>query len=254
MITENKQYYIGCSGWNYKHWKGLFYPETIPQYRWLQYYASIFTTVEINATFYRQFKDATYTSWYNRVNNEFCYSLKLSRYITHVKRLLHGEDAIQRCVTSASLLKDKLGVIVIQLPPSLKFDEQLVGDFLLLLPSNYRYAIEARHGSWLCDSCFSLLQQHNIAWCIADTASRYPYHEVVTANFVYIRLHGSKKLYASEYTMQELEEWANKIIAWDKITYCYFDNDVNAYAVFNALSLKRLLHVTSPLPCSEFTV
>jgi len=228
MITGNKQYYIGCSGWNYKHWKGLFYPETIPQYRWLQYYASIFTTVEINATFYRQFKDATYTSWYNRVNNEFCYSLKLSRYITHVKRLLHGEDAIQRCVTSASLLKDKLGVIVIQLPPSLKFDEQLVGDFLLLLPSNYRYAIEARHGSWLCDSCFSLLQQHNIAWCIADTAS--------------------------EYTMQELEEWANKIIAWDKITYCYFDNDVNAYAVFNALSLKRLLHVTSPLPCSEFTV
>lgn len=246
------KYYIGCSGWNYRHWEGVFYPPTVPKSKWLQYYAAIFNTVEINATFYRQFKDSTYTQWHNKVPDGFCFSVKMSKYITHIKRLSNVDTEIRTCVTSASLLKEKLGVILIQLPPSLKFDAALVADFLSALPGNYRYTIEARNNTWLCDSSFSLLQKHNVAWCISDTAGRYPYCEEVTADFVYIRLHGSTQLYASNYTDQVLNEWAEKIIGWNRPAYCYFDNDFNAYAVYNAMTLKKILMLANPSQCSDY--
>lgn len=249
---ELEQYHIGCSGWNYQHWRGIFYPEEIPKSKWLQYYATVFNSVEINATFYRQFKDSAYVNWYNKVPQSFCFSVKLSKYVTHIKRLVDVTDEVNSCIASASLLKQKLGVILIQLPPSLKFDTSLVADFLSILPGNYRYTIEARHNSWICDSSFSLLQHYNVAWCISDTAGRYPYHEEVTADFVYIRLHGSTQLYASNYSDNELHNWAEKILKWNKLTYCYFDNDFNAYAVYNALSLKKLLMLARPSPCSDY--
>ncbi len=246
------QYYVGCSGWNYRHWAKIFYPETVAKSKWLQYYAKVFNTVEINATFYRQFKDSTYKHWHNKVPDGFCFSVKMSKYITHIKRLNNVDAEIRACVTLASLLKEKLGVILIQLPPSLKFDVALISDFLSALPDNYRYTIEARHNSWLCDSSFSLLQQHNVAWCISDTAGRYPYREEVTADFAYIRLHGSTQLYASNYNDQELHEWAEKIIRWGRPAYCYFDNDFNAYAVYNAMTLKKILMLASHSQCSDY--
>ncbi len=249
---EQQKIYIGCSGWNYSHWQGVFYPEDVPKKKWLQFYATIFNTVEINATFYRQFKDSTYINWYNKVPQDFCYSVKMSKFITHIKRLTDVTDEVQRFITSASILKDRLGVILIQLPPSLTFDAVRVATFLSLLPGNYRYAIEARHNSWVCDSSFSLLQKYNIAWCISDTAGRYPYYEAITADFVYIRLHGSTRLYASNYSDNELSGWAEKIVGWDKTIYCYFDNDFNAYAVYNAISLKKLLMLSMPSPCSIY--
>ncbi|MCX7679683.1 MAG: DUF72 domain-containing protein [Spirochaetes bacterium] len=234
-------YFIGCSGWNYSHWAGKFYPETIAKSQWLQYYTSSFNTVEINATFYRQFKDSAYVRWYNNAPDDFRFSVKMSKYITHVKRLVNVDSEIRTCIASASLLKEKLGVILIQLPPSLIFDSALVSEFLSNLPANCRYTIEARHKSWVCDLSFSLLQQFNVAWCISDTAGRYPYCEEVSADFVYIRLHGSKKMYASNYTDTELTAWAEKIMRWNKTAYCYFDNDFNAYAAHNAMKLKKML-------------
>jgi uncharacterized protein YecE (DUF72 family) len=251
-MMEQKKYYIGCSGWNYRHWEGVFYPETLAKSEWLQYYASIFNTVEINATFYRQFKDSTYINWYNKVPQGFCFSVKMSKYITHIKRLVDVSAEVQTCVASASLLQEKLGVILIQLPPSLKFDASLVDDFLAILPGNYRYTIEARHTSWLCDSSLELLQRYNVGWCISDTAGRYPYYEAITADFVYIRLHGSTQLYASNYSNSELEQWAQKIMKWNKTTWCYFDNDFNAYAANNAMTLQKILKLARPSPCSEF--
>ncbi|MCX8123463.1 MAG: DUF72 domain-containing protein [Spirochaetes bacterium] len=249
---KEQLHYIGCSGWNYNHWAGIFYPKDIPKSKWLQYYSNVFDTVEINATFYRQFKDCVYINWYNKVPDNFCFSVKMSKYITHIKRLDNVSAEIHSCIASALLLKEKLGVILIQLPPSLKFDTALVADFVSALPSNYRYTIEARHSSWLCDSSFSLLQQYNVAWCISDTAGRYPYHEEITADFVYIRLHGSTKLYTSNYTDKELHDWAEKIISWNRLTYCYFDNDFNAYAAFNALTLKKILLLANPSQCTDY--
>lgn len=234
-------YYIGCSGWNYNHWAGLFYPTALSKSKWLAHYASIFNTVEINATFYRQFKDSTYQSWYNKVHRNFCFSVKISKYITHIKRLINAENEICTAVASAALLKEKLGVILIQLPPSLKFDENVVAEFFSSLPENVRYTIEARHQSWISDNAFSLMKKYNVAWCISDTAGRYPYCEEITANFIYIRLHGSTKLYASNYSAKELHQWAEKILAWNKLTYCYFDNDFNAYAAHNAMALQLIL-------------
>ncbi len=252
MKLSTLKFFIGCSGWNYKHWRELFYPKDLPQSRWLQYYASVFDTVEINATFYRQFNATTYSNWYHKVPEGFCYSIKMSKYVTHIKRLLNTDDEVTKFLTSASLLKEKSGVILIQLPPSLKFDAALLDDFCKLLPGNYRFAIEARHSSWLGDSSFDLLKRYNIAWCISDTAGRYPYFEAVTADFIYIRLHGSTTLYASDYSDSELEQWAYKILTWAKTTFCYFDNDYNAYAVYNAMKLKKLLSMANPATCSEY--
>jgi uncharacterized protein YecE (DUF72 family) len=139
-------------------------------------------------------------------------------------------------------LKEKLAVILIQLPPSLKYDPILISDFFGLLDKKFKYSIEIRNKSFINDNFFELLSKNNIAFCIADSAGRYPYHEAVTADFIYIRLHGYKKLYAGRYPLDELKKYSKKIQKWGKETYVYFDNDFSGYAVINALELKKYLN------------
>ncbi len=232
---------IGTSGWNYKHWKEIFYPADLSPRKWLEFYSSHFNTVELNATFYRLPKVNTFESWKNRTPDGFLWSVKANKFITHTKRLKDCREPLDRFYTSVSGLGDKLGPILFQLPPSLTYDEQVFLDFCALLKPNYLHTLEVRNRSWLDDGAFEIMRKFNIAFCISDTAGRYPYHEAVTADFVYIRLHGSRKLYASEYTVEELHTWAKKILHWGKRTFCYFDNDFEGYAIKNARGLINIL-------------
>jgi len=233
--------YVGTSGWNYDHWRGTFYPEAIPKSRWLEYYCQVFTTIEVNATFYRQINQSTFQRWRENTPEDFIWSAKANRFITHIKRLKDAKDPLDKFLSQIGVLERKLGPVLFQLPPSLVFEKDTVETFLSLLPQGNRYTVEARHESWMTDDALSMLRDHGIAWCISDTAGRYPYLEAVTADFVYIRLHGSKRLYGSLYTEDELALWGEKIQSWGIDVYVYFDNDYLGYAPKNALRLKELL-------------
>ncbi|MCX7988240.1 MAG: DUF72 domain-containing protein [Thermodesulfovibrio sp.] len=240
-LQRRLKFFVGTSGWQYGHWKGIFYPPDLKYSEWLQFYSKNFLTVEINVTFYRDVRSSTFQQWYSKVNRDFIFSLKMTRNITHFKRLRIDKETIDRFIERVSFLREKLGVILIQLPPSLKFDESLINEFCQFLDKKYSYAIEVRNKTFINDNFFIILQRENIAFCIADSAGRYPYYEAITADFVYIRLHGSQRLYASEYTDEELLEWAKKLKNWNRLSYIYFDNDYMGYAIKNALKLKKLL-------------
>jgi uncharacterized protein YecE (DUF72 family) len=233
--------FIGTSGWNYDHWKGLFFPLDLPRSRWLDYYATVFATVEVNATFYRQVSGGAFEKWRSRTPEGFVWSVKAHRYITHIKRLRSIEDPLKTFLDSALFLGDKLGPILFQLPPSLVFEAPVAENFFSLLPRGCRYALEARHESWTGQEALDALERHGVAWCISDTAGRYPFLEAITAGFTYVRLHGSRRLYASEYTQEEIRGWADRIRSWGVPAYVYFDNDYLAYAPRNALELKQAL-------------
>jgi uncharacterized protein YecE (DUF72 family) len=232
---------IGTSGWTYSHWKHVFYPLACPKSRWLEYYTEHFDTVELNATFYRLPKATTFEGWGRRTPDLFLWAVKASKYITHTKRLREPAEPLERFYSVTSALGEKLGPILFQLPPSLSFDEERFTGFCGCLSPSRRHALEVRHPSWISDRLFAILEAHDMAFCISDTAGRYPFHERVTADFIYIRLHGSKKLYASDYSEQELQAWAQKIRKWEKDTYLYFDNDFEGYAVKNAKRMKEIL-------------
>ncbi len=237
---------IGTSGWNYGHWRGRFYPEKLPASKWLAHYATHFDTVECNATFYRLPSEQAFQNWKASTPEGFLWALKGPRIVTHYRRLRDVEEPLEQFLSRAHLLGEKLGPVLFQLPPSLHYDEALFEDFASLLSSVRQAAVEVRHRSWIDDRFFRQLETHQIAFCIADSAGRYPFHEAVTADFVYIRLHGSQKLYASNYSETEIRRWAEKIASWNRPAYVYFDNDFDAYAVFNALELKK--HLGSGLP------
>lgn len=234
---------IGTSGWNYSHWKEIFYPSNLAKSKWLGFYAEQFDTVEVNATFYRLPKPETFKNWYQKTPEHFLWAIKGSKFITHTQRLKDCKELLDRLYDSVAGLKEKLGPILFQLPPSLSFDEALLSSFCKGLNPSYRHALEIRHRSWIHERAFEILKENNIAFCISDTAGRYPYHEAITADFLYIRLHGSKKLYASEYTEDELQAWAQKIRNWNKEIYLYFDNDFHGYAVVNTKRLKVILSI-----------
>lgn len=238
MDTEVR---VGTSGWNYPHWMEIFYPVNWPKSRWLDFYTQHFDTVELNATFYGLPKLKTFENWRRRTPDHFLWAVKASKYITHTKRLKEPDEPLKRFYTATTGLEEKLGPILFQLPPSFSFDEKRFESFCQSLNPSQRHALEVRHPSWITDQLFAILSKYNIAFCIADSAGRYPFHEVVTADCVYIRLHGSTKLYASDYSEAELQTWAQKIKEWEKDTYVYFDNDFGGHAVKNAMRLKEIM-------------
>ena len=236
--------HIGTSGWNYDHWKGLFYPKDCPKSKWLEFYAKHYGTVEVNSTFYRLPKPQVFENWRKRTPDNFLWSVKSNRYITHIKRIKDVEEPLERFFSAAELLDEKLGPILFQLPPNLAFDEAVFKDFCRYLKGNHLYTLEIRHTSWVQEGVIDLLKDNNIALCISDTAGRYPYVEEDTATFIYIRLHGSKELYISEYSEVELQTIARKIRDRSKDTYIYFDNDYAGYALKNAKRLKEILRLS----------
>uniref|UniRef100_A0A7V4WLC7 DUF72 domain-containing protein n=1 Tax=Candidatus Caldatribacterium saccharofermentans TaxID=1454753 RepID=A0A7V4WLC7_9BACT len=233
---------IGTSGWIYDHWKGVVYPENLPKRAWLAFYATLFDTVEINTSFYHLPKETALTRWYAETPPSFLFAVKASRYITHVKKLRDVEEPLALFFRRVELLKEKCGPLLFQFPPRFTFHREILVAFVARLASHFRYVFEFRHPSFFCKEVYDLLRRHNIALCFADTPF-FPYAEVVTASFVYLRLHGSRSLYTHCYDREELESWAEKIRSFSRMgeVYCYFDNDYQGFAVQNAQELLKIL-------------
>jgi uncharacterized protein YecE (DUF72 family) len=239
--------YIGTSGWIYGDWIGIFYPEDLRSKDRLKYFSSHFNTTEINYSFYHLPKPTTYENWYNQTNKNFVFAVKTSRYITHIKRLIGVKDAWKVFLKNTLHLKDKLGPVLFQFPPSFKASDENIKRLKELLKlinkAKIRFAFEFRHKSWCGEAVYDILKRFNIAWVIADSPN-YPKAEAITANFAYIRMHGSRALFSSKYTHEELQTLAQKIKVWLKKgvdTYVYFNNDFHGYAVQDAKVLLNLL-------------
>jgi uncharacterized protein YecE (DUF72 family) len=287
---------IGISGWRYPEWRGTFYPKGLVHREELAYAAQRFRSVEINGSFYSLQRPASYERWRAETPADFVFAVKGSRFITHMKKLRDIEVPLANFFASGVLaLREKLGPILWQFPETVPFDDRFA-EFFGLLPRDTRAAAElaARHDARLDDRCFfevdqrqrirhavelrnpnaaspdlvALLRKHRIALVVADTAQRFPRFEDVTAEFVYVRLHGDTELYASGYGPRALRRWAERIRAWHagsepadverlapppprrpagRDVYVYFDNDSKARAPFDALALARLLELPQPV-------
>jgi uncharacterized protein YecE (DUF72 family) len=245
IIYSVKKVYVGTSGYNYKEWRGKFYPEDLPQREWLSFYAQHFSTVEIDATFYRSFPRHIYTKWAGLTTNNFIFSIKGSRYITHRSRLNIDRESVDMFFDSTAGLGDKFGPALWQFPPLFKNTEEnknRLKNFLDMLPNESKNAFEFRDESWFVDEIYELLNAYNAGFVINDSG-KIPSREVVTGSFVYIRFHGPGALYASEYSREQLGKWSKKIKKYQKNydVFAYFNNDVKAYAPKNAQELRELL-------------
>lgn len=278
--------FIGISGWRYPPWRGVFYPPGLPQHRELEYASHKLPSIEINGTFYSLQRPESFERWYHDTPPSFVFSIKGPRYITHIRRLHDISGPLSNFFASGIFnLREKLGPILWQFPPSFRYDPEKMRGFFALLPRDtsqalslakhrephmtgrvhlaidaarpLRHAVEIRHKSFVDESFVQLLREHNIALVVADTAGKWPHCEDVTADFLYLRLHGDKEIYASGYTDEALSCWAARIRAWHsgscldspylisdacpgrstRDIYCYFDNDVKVKAPFDAEKL-----------------
>jgi uncharacterized protein YecE (DUF72 family) len=234
---------IGTSGWSYDHWHGPFYPEHVPREHWLEYYARYFRSVEINNSFYRLPSESTLRSWYDAVPADFVFTVKASRFITHMKKLKDAEQSVPAFLQRISALGDKLGPVLMQLPPHWHFNAQRLRSFLDSLSDDFSYTFEFRDPSWLNEQCYALLSEHNAAFCIYELDD-FQSPKAITADFVYVRLHGPERAYQGSYETRTLKSWAQEFSRWHRqglSVYCYFDNDQFGYAAQNALELKSII-------------
>jgi uncharacterized protein YecE (DUF72 family) len=286
--------HIGISGWRYPPWRGRFYPEGLPQRRELEYASRVFPTIEINGSFYSLQRPEYYAQWCAETPDDFVFAVKGPRFVTHMLKLRNAETATANFFASGlANLGEKLGPILWQLPPMLGFDAGRLEAFFALLPRDtddaaalarrhndkvrgrtklefgkrqpLRHALEVRHPSFVDPRFIELARGHGVSLVVADTAGKWPFLEDVTADFVYIRLHGDKKLYVSGYARTALGRWAERIALWrsggqpaDAVraspepppelaarnVYCYFDNDAKVRAPVDAQNLKRLVEGT----------
>ncbi|HEX6706520.1 MAG TPA: DUF72 domain-containing protein [Albitalea sp.] len=288
---------IGISGWRYAPWRGVFYPPKLPQHRELEYASRMLPTIEINGSFYSLQDPAYYAEWHDATPEGFVFAVKGPKYITHLKRLNDIETPLANFFANGLFeLKDKLGPILWQFPPMMQFRPERFEPFFALLPRDtaaaadmakghdhrvegrtsllpdrkrpLRHAVEIRHPSFVDPAFVALLRRHRIALVVADTAGKWPLLEDLTSDFVYLRLHGDKELYASGYSDAALSRWARRIRTWSeggqvddarlastrpgpkraaRDIYCYFDNDVKVHAPYDAATLMRKLGIASPL-------
>ena len=269
-MASTPQLRIGLSGWSYPRWRGVFYPAALARGTELAYAAQLFTSVEINASFYRLQRAETFERWAQQTPAEFVFAVKGSRYITHLKRL-ESRTALANFFASGVLaLGAKLGPLLWQLPPTLRFDPALIGPFLDLLPRSMsaaaelatahdervtsytggiaadrplRHAIEVRHESFRDARLYDLLRERSVALVVADSAGHFPQIFENTAGFSYVRLHGQDELYTSGYDDASLRRWAGRIAQWradGRDVYVYFDNDAKVRAPVDAMRLQEL--------------
>lgn len=234
--------HIGTSGWSYKHWRERFYPKDVKAKDYLSYYAEQFSVSEINTSFYHLPKPDTIQNWVNTVNSRFKFCPKISRYITHMKKLNDPGDSLPSFFDSFDPFIKHLGPVLIQLPPFLAFNAEKVAIFFKALHQykGYKFAIEPRHDTWLTDEAIALLTKHKIGFVIAESGKRWPYGEFITAKDIYIRFHGPDGSYASSYPNAVLKKYAKKMLQWEKEghrIWTFFNNDGNAYAIQNAHTL-----------------
>jgi uncharacterized protein YecE (DUF72 family) len=237
---------IGCSGWNYQHWRnGVFYPPRLPPRRWLEFYARHFNTVEVNSTFYRLPREAAVANWVRETPAGFLFAVKMSRYATHIKRLRDLPPSIALFSERIRPLTEspKVGPVLWQLPPGFRRDDARLALALEQLPPG-RHCFEFRDDSWFVDEVYELLRAKGVALVIGDTPKR-EYPHVLTADWTFLRFHHGKRGRGGNYSERELEEWAQRIESWaaEREVFAYFNNDWNGYAVRNGLWLRRRLGV-----------
>jgi len=222
-MAETGKLYVGTSGYAYKPWKGTFYPEKLPDKEMLKFYASQLLTVEINYSFYQMPQESTLAGWASNVPESFQFALKANQKITHVARLRNCESTLKRFLEVASVLQEgnRLGPILVQLPPNFKFDSALLREFLALRPTAFRFAFEVRHASWYTEETYQLLRKFDTALCLAETDETAP-PDVVTAGFAYVRLR------REAYLAKELAAWRKRFDGWNKQgvdVYCYVKHE-----------------------------
>jgi len=235
--------WVGCSGWEYKHWRGDFYPLDVPKTRWFEYYAARFDTVEINNTFYRLPEQSTFAAWAARAPSGFIFAIKASRFLTHMKKLKDPEEPLDRLFSRMRPLKNHLGPVLYQLPPGWKLDRERLEHFLQELPAGVRHVLEFRDPSWYADDVKTMLARHGVSLCLHDMRGSATGRERV-GPIVYVRFHGTSGHYNGGYPDDRLgawAEWLNAQRAKGADVYAYFNNDVGGHASRDAVTLRRFL-------------
>lgn len=240
---EHEDVRIGTSGWHYQHWEDVFYPAGMPESGWLNFYSKNYNSVEINNTFYKLPEALTLRKWYDSVPDDFVFSVKANRYITHMKKLSGIDKNISKFLDSVSILDGKLGPILFQLPPGWKFNRQRLSSFLSCLSTDFRYVFEFRNETWFNDEAYELLSENHAALCIYDFGGVVsPRH--MTTDMVYVRLHGAQGPYYGSYSDDVLAMWAKDVHVWSAKglkVFFYFNNDQAANAVMDAKTLSSMV-------------
>jgi len=240
---NRKKIHIGTSGWHYHHWKRSFYPEELSASNYLNFYQERFSTVEVNNTFYKMPEKKTLKEWKDTIKKDFVFSVKASRYITHMKKLKDSEEPVSNFLNKVSVFKENLGPILFQLPPKWKINPDRLKNFLESLPDEHRYVFEFRNSTWFDEKIYDLLTKYRAAFCIYDLDQRLS-PKKITSDFIYIRLHGPDGAYKGQYDTQDLAGWAGAFSTWKtdvKEIFCYFDNDQAGYAAQDALRLQKMI-------------
>jgi uncharacterized protein YecE (DUF72 family) len=250
---------VGCSGWNYRSWRESFYPKGLPASRWLEHYASVFDTVEVNTTFYRLARIESVKRWVEQTPPDFLFAVKASRYLTHMKRLTDMEQGVERLYAPLQPLIDagKLGPVLWQLPPNFRRNDERLAHALEHLPPG-RHCFEFRHPSWFDPEVYELLRGHDVALAIGDRLGlEFQTHEITT-DWTFVRFHHGHRGRRGNYSDSELREWAARIAEWGRWVdvYAYFNNDWEEFAPANAKTLRRLIdraraEPTSPRPAAR---
>jgi len=234
---------IGCSGWNYRHWRERFYPEGLPQRRWFEHYARHFDTVEINNSFYRLPKAETFERWREQAPPGFCYAVKANRFLTQAKKLRDCEEPLARMMTPFRALGDRLGPILYQLPPRFRVNLERLESFLELIPKDVVNVFEFREPSWYTDDTFALLEKHGASFCVHDMPGSAT-DKVAVGAAAYVRFHGATGKYWGRYPDKVLLGWTDWLVEQAKTgrtAWCYFNNDIDAHAIHDAQTLKAMV-------------
>ena len=234
---------VGCSGWEYKHWRGDFYPLEVPKTRWFDHYAARFDTVEINNTFYRLPEQSTFAAWAARAPAGFTFAIKASRFLTHMKKLKDPEEPLDRLFSRMRPLRKHLGPVLYQLPPGWKLDRERLEHFLQVLPKGVRHVLEFRDPSWYTGDVKAMLARHGVSLCLHDMRGSATGRERV-GPVVYVRFHGASGQYSGGYSDDRLREWAgwlNAQRADGADVFAYFNNDVGGHAPRDAVTLRRFM-------------
>jgi uncharacterized protein YecE (DUF72 family) len=242
MSHSKAAIHIGCSGWNYRHWRGAFYPEGLPVKRWFAHYAAHFDTVEINNSFYRLPKAETFAAWREQAPPGFRYAVKANRFITQAKKLKDCAEPIARMITPTRHLEATLGPILYQLPPRFRANLGRLNEFLGLLPQDLTHVFEFRDPSWLTEDTLQLLDRHNASVCAHDMPGLAT-PRWASGPVAYVRFHGTSGKYHGRYTDAALLSWLDWMIAQRDIgreVWAYFNNDIDAHAIADALTLKAM--------------
>lgn len=247
---------IGCSGWNYAHWRnGVFYPPRLAARNWLAFYAEQFDTVEINTTFYRLPRESAVERWVEDSPGGFTFAVKVSRYVTHIKRLLDVPEHLPLLYERIAPLlhSPKMGPLLWQLPPTFKCDLDRLAEALEHLHDGQRHAFEFRHPSWFREETYTLLREHRVALVIGDRPEVHAFQtRELTADFTFVRFHAGTRGRNGNYSHAELDEWSEQLLRWsrDADVYAYFNNDWEGYAIENALYVRARLGAAAGVPAS----